>query len=85
MLRLIFQLIVAYVLFRLARKIILSLVKPPERTGRNPPTTGATVLTSCPRCGTFFQENQGLTGPHGALFCSAACRDGKQTEKPKSI
>jgi hypothetical protein len=77
MLRLIFQLLVAYVLFKLARKVFLFLVKPPSETHNKAPAPETTVLTSCPRCGTFFQETQGVTGARGELFCSAACRDKK--------
>lgn len=77
MLKLIFLLIVCYVAFKLLRTVFFVLTalsgpkKGPDRQ-EGPAEMLPTPLISCPTCGTFFQERQGVRSGSRA-FCSEAC------------
>lgn len=76
MLRLIFLLIAVYFALKLVGKVLLAGAQERWRTFHKTTQRGdgtqPTVLTSCPACGTYFQETQGVHG-RGGVYCSAAC------------
>lgn len=74
MLRLIFLLIVFYVVFKLLKHLLLTLLRAPTRRPEVPESQKAspTQLVSCSVCGTFFQERQGVKSG-GQTFCSENC------------
>lgn len=74
MFRLILLLLVGYFIFKLLPNSSPTKKSPRPRrpSSRETPAIEATVLKSCPACGTFFQESQGIIS-NGVLYCSQNC------------
>lgn len=76
--RLIFLLLLSYLAFKLWKRVmeVLPKGKNPEQKVKDNNSQTLTPLRSCPACGTYFQEHQGVE-KDGQLYCSQKCLNTK--------